>query len=323
MKKEELTIKLETLTPIWTGNAFGECEEIKGQSMYGGLRYWFELYCKSVGIPVKNFQDEELDEEKYTREIKYIIRSQGNLSIDRAKKIALNRCNITLASQIFGCKGLKGNLEIKSIESKEENINKNDIDFNFLGRNIKPWMERNLFINKAKSIKCHKDVVIKTEISSSYLWEFKRFLKYYKDNTVLMGGKKSIGFGFAKLTTDEPLTGVGKVQGKEKLYIFRKVKLGKVPKNKETLGFSFKYYFRKEENKKCGDRKKKSNKAEDNFGKMGISSRFYFSNVVGKEGNKYVYVLGFPNGNIEDDNDFRNDFNKYCNCIEGDEKGAS
>ncbi|HSH34931.1 type III-B CRISPR module RAMP protein Cmr1, partial [Schnuerera sp.] len=186
MEKEKLTIKLKTLTPIWTGDAFGESNKIKSQSIYGGLRYWFELYCKSVGIVVKDFENEELDKKMYIKEMDDIINSQNNFGIDEVKKIIMNNCGITLTSQIFGCKGLKGDLEIIDINSNKKIINKNNIDFRFLNMNIKFWMNK-IFFNNAENLECHLDLVLKVKLSHHYIREFKRFLKYYEDKIILIG----------------------------------------------------------------------------------------------------------------------------------------
>lgn len=40
MEKEKITIKLKTLTPIWTGDAFGKLDNIKTSSIIGSIRWW-------------------------------------------------------------------------------------------------------------------------------------------------------------------------------------------------------------------------------------------------------------------------------------------
>lgn len=306
MRKIPLVIKLETLTPIWTGNAFGECEEIKEQSIYGGLRFWFELYCKSLKIPVKDYNSEELKEKVYKENLSSIFKNNKMLNIDEAKKKALDKSHISLVSQIFGCQGLKGNFEIENIESKKEIINKNNIDFKCLGENIEFWMEKTLFNNNSNSIECHSDIVIEVKLSKIYLQEFKQFLKFYEDKVILIGGKNSQGFGFTKLSSNQSLTNIKKVREKNQLYIWDKIELKGKFKNKDVLGFSFKYYCRKEE--EGGKQLKK-----ENFGSTGIGSKFYFSNMIREDDKNCLYVIGFPNSTVDKDSDFKSDFKKYCN----------
>ena len=57
--KEEVQVTFQTITPIWTGDAWGECKEIKPSAIMGSLRFWFEIFCHFSGIRVK--EKEELN----------------------------------------------------------------------------------------------------------------------------------------------------------------------------------------------------------------------------------------------------------------------
>ena len=133
-------------------------------------------------------------------------------------------------------------------------------------------------------------------------------LKYYEDKIILIGGKKSIGFGFAKLTTDDILTDTVKIKEKNQTYVWDKIELTNkdTAEDKEILGFSFKYFIRKKE---CKCYRK------DNFGKKGQGSRFYFSNVVRESNKNYLYIIGFLEGTHKENTIFKSAFKKYLGWI--------
>jgi len=44
-----LEIKLETLTPIWTGGLDGKSDQLHITGILGSLRWWYEVLVRSVG----------------------------------------------------------------------------------------------------------------------------------------------------------------------------------------------------------------------------------------------------------------------------------
>ncbi len=46
---KEIRVLLRTLTPIWTGDARGECKELKLTGLLGSLRWWFEALVRGMG----------------------------------------------------------------------------------------------------------------------------------------------------------------------------------------------------------------------------------------------------------------------------------
>ena len=49
-KPEAITIKLKTVTPIWTGGIErDQMEYVKGSSIMGGMRFWAEAYFRALG----------------------------------------------------------------------------------------------------------------------------------------------------------------------------------------------------------------------------------------------------------------------------------
>jgi len=271
-----MQVQFETVTPIWTGDAWGENSEIKPSSVMGSLRFWFEVYCHFAGIEVK--EKEELNYKKF------IEKRKENPTKDEFE--ILQELGITLPSQIFGCTGWKSRIKIKKIENiKTFELKKNSIDYNFLfdkDNNTKWWSNKLLFDKKDK-ITLFKSFDISFNITSnSALNEFKKFLKFYQDKPILIGSKKAFGLGFVKLKTDIDLEDI-KINIKNKDYIiWDKVKISN---NKKVLGYNIKYFLRQKENKKFRVK---------NFGKMAQASNYYFSCIVDNE----CYIISFGNRNI-------------------------
>jgi len=45
----QLKVELRTLTPLWTGDAYRECNELKLTGIVGSLRWWFEALVRGMG----------------------------------------------------------------------------------------------------------------------------------------------------------------------------------------------------------------------------------------------------------------------------------
>ncbi len=44
-----MKFKIKTLTPIWTGNVYGDSTELRETSILGSLRWWFEAIVRGFG----------------------------------------------------------------------------------------------------------------------------------------------------------------------------------------------------------------------------------------------------------------------------------
>ena len=279
---EQIKVKFETITPIWTGDAWGENSEIRPSSIMGSLRFWFEVYCHFSGIEVK--EKEELNYKKF------IEKRKENPTKDEFE--ILQELGITLSSQIFGCTGWKSRIEIEKIENNIETfeLENDNIDYNFLFNedNNTKWWSNKLLFNEKDKITLFKSFDISFNITSNFaLNEFKKFLKFYQNKPILIGGKKAFGLGFVKLKTDIDLKDV-KINIKNNDYIiWDKVEISN---NKKILGYNIKYFLRQKEDKKYRVK---------NFGKMAQASNYYFSCIVDNE----CYIISFF-GN-------RNILNKY------------
>lgn len=113
MKKEDrgntslFSVSLISGTPIWTGDAQRRCSLIKASNILGGLRWWYEILCRSLG---KNVCDPGNAKEKcelnQDRFIKGVL--QGEKTIDEL----LTEQEICPVCRCFGCGGWSGKFRV-------------------------------------------------------------------------------------------------------------------------------------------------------------------------------------------------------------------
>jgi len=122
MSKKEVQVIFETITPLFTGDAWQESKEIRPSSLLGSLRFWFEVLCYFSN----NCRKEDLNRDKgrFEKEIngKYFIkclRRKQNTSILLKIECLLEQ-KIPLPSIVFGTTGWKSLIEIKNIEYLED-----------------------------------------------------------------------------------------------------------------------------------------------------------------------------------------------------------
>ncbi len=116
MGKVEVKVVFETITPLWTGDAWQENSEIRPSSLMGSLRMAFSKYCEEKGIDnCRGMLNEKgvVDEKFKNKKLKKYITSFD------IKKI-LEKEKVSLESQLFGCQGWKSRITIKSINAKKK-----------------------------------------------------------------------------------------------------------------------------------------------------------------------------------------------------------
>ena len=280
---ERVKVEFETITPIWTGNAWGKCNEIKPTSIMGSLRFWFEVYCYFIGIDVKEHNKESLDynwfKSTLEKTLKGVIENKNIQEID-TQKIAFEiiKEKLTLPSCVFGCTGWKSRVEIESINFDKKTLRDNFdyISFHSQDNNTRWWTKKILFNNR-REIEIFENVTVELKIDNNVLNDFKKFIKFYEEKPILIGGKKTFGFGFVKLKSNLDLSDIKDIEiKKDDIVIWDTITIN--PNN--ITGYNIKYFLRKKENKKFRVK---------NFGKMSQASKYYFSCVVDNQ----CYIISF------------------------------
>ena len=49
MYMKSMSIKIKTLTPIWTGGVNGECDILHETGIIGSMRWWYEAIVRGMG----------------------------------------------------------------------------------------------------------------------------------------------------------------------------------------------------------------------------------------------------------------------------------
>lgn len=120
---EEFTVKLNALTPIWTGDAWLNNNNIRPSALIGSLRFWFETICFFSGIvDESDYQDGILKgKEKFNHEIFQKTLLYNGLSFNTLNEF-FNNMKIPIPSRIFGMTNFKSTISIKKIEFDKKNF---------------------------------------------------------------------------------------------------------------------------------------------------------------------------------------------------------
>jgi len=121
MSKVEVKVEFETITPLWTGDAWMENLGIRPSSLIGSLRFWFEVICYFGGICKK----EEFDKDKgrFEKDIKNdeIKKKLLDFGTDFNSQVqALRSLNVPIPAILFGTTGWRSLVEIKGIQPLED-----------------------------------------------------------------------------------------------------------------------------------------------------------------------------------------------------------
>lgn len=102
-------IKLETLTPLWTGGVDGKVDRIHETAIIGSLRWWFEALVRGVGghacDPTKH--ECQFDMEKYRK-------SQDQEKNERENLREAGLCDVC---QVFGATGWRRRFRLEVMET--------------------------------------------------------------------------------------------------------------------------------------------------------------------------------------------------------------
>ena len=189
MKKIKVTF--ETLTPLWTGDAWQENNEIRPSSIMGSLRFWFEVICYFSKITSNNdYKDGKLKADLEYKKFKEKILQNGNDFSGADKTLA--ELNIPLPARVFGCTGWKGMVRIKEINFDKTKFSKNPSGRIILGKN---WFW--------KSPSCQGEFEIIFEVEKDIIEPIFYPLLTFMEKYGFWGGGWNIGYGRLKVTDIE------------------------------------------------------------------------------------------------------------------------
>ncbi len=182
---KEIKVEFKTLTPLWTGDAWGECGKIKLTGLIGSLRWWFEALVRGMGYKA-------CDSTSYNKCDVKLKNPEDILEI--GKKI----CQVCF---LFGTTGWKSKV---SFEIEEDNLSKPyEGQIIFKISDGRGWYFPSGLMGEA-TLRVRIDEFIfedgtkLTEIIPSVL----KILLYLIQEYGMFGAKTSIGYGVVKFTVD-------------------------------------------------------------------------------------------------------------------------
>lgn len=284
IKKESIQVNLQTITPIWTGGADGKCTELKPSAIIGALRFWFEVFCLSSDILVK--ENENVDPKQFKKKLKekteFYICQNKEVDLAKLSDELLTEMGISLPARVFGCTGWRSQVEIRKVTGTKREIKQQELQCQFKGISTQFWTNSTLFGNKKSdnssqntSIFLFKKISFDLLVSSRIYQEYlKNFFSFYQDKQIIIGGKKSFGFGFCKLQTNDNNQLKSFIKKEFPKLINKELNITiSSSANQTNLGFNLKYFLRKQiEQDKI--------KRKTYFGEQGKTSKIFCSNII-------------------------------------------
>ncbi len=204
-----LKIKVNTVTPLWTGNASGTCKRIQPQSVMGSLRFWFEVICyASSKIDVKSYQAEKVDYNKFKSGVYNILSSaernnEVGMSLFEIKQRSLEELKVSLPSQIFGCNGWCGFVKIKKLEYSIHSFLNDQLELPkyILKESIERQKPSKWYYEKPYfwGDFCLYLELESDELKKTIIYPLLHFIEIYG----FIGGKNNLGYGRVKFEVED------------------------------------------------------------------------------------------------------------------------
>jgi len=122
MGKKTVEVTFETITPLWTGNAWQEMTEIRPSSLIGSLRFWFETVMYFAGVLEKIDLGSGKSKVNLNKdELRKFCWENGN-DIPKLIEHLSKEQKIPISSIVFGTTGWRSLIEIK-LKSDESSNN--------------------------------------------------------------------------------------------------------------------------------------------------------------------------------------------------------
>ncbi|MCR4432355.1 MAG: RAMP superfamily CRISPR-associated protein [Tepidanaerobacteraceae bacterium] len=110
-----MDVGFRTITPLWTGDAWGENRVIMPQSILGSMRYWFDVFCLAAGLKTAAYDGESVNMKEFHEKAMSFIELYPNAGMFEVSMKALAEKGLSLSSIVFGCEGWRGVIGIRSI----------------------------------------------------------------------------------------------------------------------------------------------------------------------------------------------------------------
>jgi len=191
---KEIKVTFKTITPLWTGDAWGDCKEIKPSAIMGSLRFWFEtiMYFKDI-LENEDFNSKSgrFEKEVDRKKLKDFVQKYGNDKMEIIKYL-INKQHIPISSVIFGATNWRSLIEIKKIEFDENRFQ--DEPKGKIIPNKKWYFGSPSYQGEFAII-----FKVKEEILNSIFYPLLTFMDKYG----FWGGKWNIGYGRLKIESIE------------------------------------------------------------------------------------------------------------------------
>ncbi|MGB8347924.1 MAG: type III-B CRISPR module RAMP protein Cmr1, partial [Ktedonobacteraceae bacterium] len=110
MATDPLQLQLTTLTPIWTGGADGKSDRLHVTGIMGSLRWWYEVFVRSVGGTACDPTEHSCIYDKSSDSLCDVCRVFGATGWSRRFKLVLSETSLQQKKPSASSSGREGNL---------------------------------------------------------------------------------------------------------------------------------------------------------------------------------------------------------------------
>jgi len=192
-RNRDLRINFQTLTPLWTGDANGKCEELKLTGIIGSLRWWFEALVRGMGY----YACDSTSDNKCKVEVK----KPEDLSSIHEK--------ICPVCFIFGATGWKSRFSL--------NIENNNLQKPYNGKVVvklnggQGWHYEAGLMGETTLVFQYKEFYLNENLKFSDVFpSIIKILLYLIQEYGMLGAKTSMGYGVVKFEINEKELSINK-----------------------------------------------------------------------------------------------------------------
>lgn len=188
MNNSQIKVVFETITPLYTGDAWRENANIRPSSLLGSLRFWFETICFFSGIVDETDYKDGILKDNFDYDI-YKKGIMNNGCDFNSLNGLFNEMKLPFPERIFGTTGFKSRIRIAEIEFNNKNFS-NDLKGNKIIED-KNWYW--------KSPLYQGEITITFEIEKDIVKPIFYPLLNFMDQYGFWGGGWNIGYGRLKI----------------------------------------------------------------------------------------------------------------------------
>ncbi len=228
---KEITVNFQTLTPIWTGDAWGKSNKLKLTGIIGSLRWWFEALVRGMGYKACDSTSD----------------NKCQIEIAKPEDVAEIYGKICPVCYLFGTTGWKGRFSVSVEKSELEKVYHDKVIVK-VNKEKHGWHYESGLMGNVTLNFSYEDMVIGEKDGNlvtmdSVFPSILKILLYLISEYEMLGAKTSMGYGVVKFqieNSDIKVTEDDWKNFESFLNLFKKNNIRALPNLKDMFFVKFK-----------------------------------------------------------------------------------